>query len=442
MQPERNGYAAAIREAARPLHGTPEDYDDLLELVADSRVVLLGESTHGTHEFYRERARITSRLVSELEFDAVAVEADWPDAYRVDRYVRGRGGDAGADEALSSFKRFPAWMWRNREVLDFVAWLRSYNDFHAHQAGFYGLDLYSLYSSIEAVLGYLWNTDGEAHARARERYACFGGVRDPQEYAYQTGYGGGSSCEDAAVAQLLDLQRQALEDVEGDEEGHFAAEQNARLVVNAERYYRTMFRAHVSSWNMRDRHMADTLLAIDERLTAQLDRPAKIVVWAHNSHVGDARATQMGEQGELNIGQLARAMYGRLAFNVGFTTYTGTVTAASSWDSPSELKRVLPAAPESYEGFFHVLGPERFWLPLKGRRDLVPPRLLERAIGVLYLPQNERQNHYFTADLAHQFDAVVHIDETEALTPLEPGELWHPGEEVPETFPFAADTGF
>lgn len=434
--PDRQGYAAAIRAAVHPLHGARDDYDHLLELVGGARVVLLGEATHGTQEFYRERARITSRLISELEFDAVAVEGDWPDAYRVDRYVRGRSQDAGAAEALGSFKRFPAWMWRNREVVDFVAWLRSYNDFHAHQAGFYGLDLYSLYASIEAVLGYLWNHDGEAHARARERYSCFGGVRDLTEYAYQAGYGSGRSCEDEAVAQLLELQRRSQS---GDE--FFSAEQNARLVVNAERYYRTMFRAQVSSWNLRDRHMADTLLAIDERLSGQLGRPAKLVIWAHNSHVGDARATQMGRYGELSLGQLAREIYGSQAFNVGFTTYTGSVTAAASWDAPAELMRVLPAAPDSYEGLFHVLGPERFWLPLKGQRDLVPAELLERAIGVLYLPHQERQSHYFAADLAHQFDAVIHIDETTALAPLERGDLWRPGEEAPETFPFAADTG-
>lgn len=303
----------SVRKAVHPLIGEHEDYEPLLELIGDARFVLLGEASHGTHEFYRERAQITKRLIKEKAFSAVAVEADWPDAYRVNTYVRGDAKNADSVEALSGFQRFPTWMWRNADVLDFIGWLRAYNEGIAassKKVGFYGLDLYSLYSSIEAVLGYLDKIDPEASRRARYRYSCFEHFgRDTESYAYATSSGIAESCKDEAVQQLIELQRRAADYAHRDgrvaEDEFFHAEQNARLVKNAEQYYRSMFDGSISSWNLRDRHMAETL----DALTAHLERPArpaKIVVWEHNSHLGDAPATEMGRKGELNVGQLVR----------------------------------------------------------------------------------------------------------------------------------------
>ncbi len=436
----------AVRESAHPLTDTSQDYDLLMDLIGDARFVLIGEASHGTHEFYKERAEITKRLIQEKGFTAVAVEADWPDAYRVNRYVRGISEDATSADALYEFQRFPAWMWRNTDVLDFVNWLRQYNDAlpqTATKVGFYGLDLYSLYTSIDAVLSYLDKVDPEAAKRARHRYSClehFG--EDTQAYGYAATFGLMKSCEDEAVKQLMELQGRSGEYARADgqvaQEEFFYAEQNARLVKNAEEYYRSMFRGRVSSWNLRDRHMAETL----DRLFVHLDKPespAKIVVWAHNSHLGDARGTDMGDAGELNVGQLARERYGRNAVLIGLTTYTGSVTAASNWGGPAELKRVRPALPGSYEAVFHDTGLPRFLLNLRDGGQAIEglrsPRL-ERAIGVIYLPRTERTSHYFQAQLPAQFDAVIHFDETRAVKPLESTAQWETGE-MPETFPSA-----
>ena len=311
--------------------------------------MLIGEASHGTHEFYRERAQITKRLIREKGFTAVAVEADWPDAYRVNRYVRGRGDDAEAIDALAGFQRFPAWMWRNADVLDFVGWLRDHNDSvrpAMPKVGFYGLDLYSLHASMEAVIAYLDKVDPEAAERARHRYACFDLYGDdPQAYGFAAGLQLGQTCENEVVTQLVDLRRHAAEYALRDgriaEDDYFYAEQNARLVRDAEQYYRTMYRGEVSSWNLRDRHMAETLDALVDFFERN-GPAAKVVVWAHNSHLGDARATQMGVRGEWNVGQLVRQRYGRDAVLVGFTTYDGTVTAASNWDAPAERKSCPP----------------------------------------------------------------------------------------------------
>lgn len=429
--------------AAHPLVGEADDYDPLLTLIGEARFVLLGEASHGTHEFYRERAQITKRLIREKGFTAVAVEADWPDAYRVNRYVRGRGDDAEAVDALAGFRRFPAWMWRNADVLDFIGWLRAHNDESGPgrtKVGFYGLDLYSLHASIEAVLAYLDKVDPEAAGRARSRYACFDAYgEDTQAYGFASGLGLGPSCERDVVTELVDLRRSAAEYALRDgrlaEDDYFYAEQNAWLVRNAEQYYRTMYRGEVSSWNLRDRHMAETLAALVEYLGKQGGLP-KVVVWAHNSHLGDARATQMGTRGEWNVGQLVRERHGRDAVLVGLTTYDGTVTAASNWDAPAERKRVRPALPGSYEALFHDVGPGRFLLRLRGDDQVAglrEPRL-ERAIGVIYRPETERDSHYFHASLPAQFDAVLHFDRTRAVEPLERSTDWEAGE-VPETFP-------
>jgi erythromycin esterase-like protein len=430
-----------INRAALPLTYTPSDYDPVLEWIGDRTLVLIGEASHGTHDFYRERALITRRLIEEKGFNLVAIEGDWPDAYRVHRFVRGSGKDGNAFEALADFSRFPAWMWRNTDVLSFLDWLHSFNQRHARKedrAGFVGLDLYSLHASMRAVLDYLDKVDPEAARRARYRYACFDQfAEDAQAYGYAASFSLEESCENEVVAQLVEMRHRAADlasrdgRVEPDE--YFSAEQNARLVQNAERYYRTMFAGRADSWNVRDRHMAETLEWLRQSRPA-----AKIVVWAHNSHLGDARATQMSEIGEVNLGQLARERFGEEVFLIGFTTHSGEVTAASEWDAPAERKRVRLALEESYEALFHQTRISAFLLPLRDprlARALHGPKL-ERAIGVIYRPDSERLSHYFESRLPLQFDAVIHIDRTRALIPFERTSAWEAGE-APETYPFA-----
>jgi erythromycin esterase-like protein/predicted phosphoribosyltransferase len=435
----------ALRETAYPLARSARDYDPLIGRIGEARFALLGEASHGTHEFYCERAEITKRLIAEKHFAAVAVESDWPDAYRLNRYVRGANDDVDAVEALADFRRFPTWMWRNTVMVEFIEWLRAYNDAlpaGAEKVGFYGLDLYSLHASMKAVLRYLEKVDSEAAKRARERYACFDHGEDTQAYGLMTRLNLSKSCEEEVVGQLLELKRRAA--------GHlrragrlvddelFYAEQNARLVKNAEAYYRAVFLEEVSSWNLRDRHMAETLDALVSHLGRKGDR-AKIAVWEHNSHLGDARATEMSQRGELNVGQLTREKYAGEAVLIGFTTHHGTVTAASDWGKSAERKRVRPALAGSYEALFHTAGRDRFLLVLNDS-EMIAQRLrnpqLERAIGVICRPETERQSHYFRARLPDQFDAVLHFDETRAVKPLESRAEWETGE-LPETFPFA-----
>jgi erythromycin esterase-like protein len=434
-----------VREIAQPLARNASDYDGLISLIGDARFVLIGEASHGTHEFYLDRAQITQRLIAEKGFTVVAIEADWPDAYRVHRYIRGTSTDRDPKEALSGFRRFPTWMWRNTVVLQFVQWLREFNanlDPKKAPVGFYGMDLYSLHASIDAVLDYLSKVDPDAANRARRRYSCFEHFsQEPQEYGYAATAGIIESCEDDVVAQLTEIQRKATEfltrdgQVTADE--FFFAEQNARLVKNAEQYYRSMFRGRASSWNLRDRHMVETIEALVWYFNGS--RQPKAVVWAHNSHLGDARATEMGERGELNVGQLVRERFEQAAVLIGFTTYHGSVTAASDWGRDAERKLVRPAIRESYEDVFHKSGVERFWIDLRQpgpeRKLLEGPRL-ERAIGVIYRPETERLSHYFHANLARQFDAIIHTDETRAVEPLERTSVWDEGE-LPETYPFA-----
>jgi erythromycin esterase-like protein len=432
-----------VRDAAHPLVGASTDYDSLLEFIGDARFVLLGEASHGTHEFYRERARITQRLICQKGFTAVAVEADWPDAYRANRYVQGENADADAVEALSGFRRFPAWMWRNADILDFIGWLRTHNDSLAamNKVGFYGLDLYSLHASIEAVLIYLDKVDPEGASRARHRYACFEHFgEDPQTYGYAAGLGLSHTCESQVVAQLIELQQRAIEYARTDGwvavEQFFNAQQNAHVVMDAERYYRTMFRGQITSWNLRDQHMVETLDTLVEYLDLR-HLPAKVVIWAHNSHLGDARATHMGQIGEWNVGQLMRQEHGEDCRLIGFTTYSGTVTAASNWDGPAERKQVRPARPDSYEGFFHQVGIPAFSLLLEPHTQIaggLSEPMLERAIGVVYLPESELASHYFQARLSDQFDAIIHFDQTRAVEPLEPIAERSAGEPA-ETFP-------
>jgi erythromycin esterase-like protein/predicted phosphoribosyltransferase len=441
--------AAVVRAEAVPVPDGVLDDDALFDLVGDARFVLIGEASHGTHEFYAARARMTQRLIEEQGFCAVAVEADWPDAYRVDRWVRGRGDDATAEEALGGFERFPTWMWRNTPVLDFVGWLRDRNDRVGGQerakAGFYGLDLYSLHRSIREVIAYLERVDPAAAARARRRYACFDHFSgsDGQAYGFAAAFGAGESCEREVVEQLVDLQRHALEDARRDglaaQDELFYAEQNARTVKAAEAYYRSMFSGRVSSWNLRDRHMADTLDALAVHLSRRhRGHPARIVVWAHNSHLGDARATEVAAQGEVNVGQLMRERHPGDCRLIGFTTYTGTVTAADDWEGPAERKRVRPALADSVEELFHEVGEKAFLVRpavMPGAAGTLRSPRLERAIGVIYRPETERQSHYLRARVADQCDAAIHIDETRAVEPLERTARWEQGE-VPETYPF------
>jgi erythromycin esterase-like protein len=427
----------AIRTTLTPIADV-EDCQVAVDFVGDADLALLGEASHGTHEFYASRANITKQLILQSGFRGVVVEADWPDAYRVNRYVRHESRDASAVEALEDFQRFPTWMWRNADVVAFVEWLRAHNEGlpPEEQAGFYGMDLYALHASMRAVLEYLQKADPDAATRARERYACFDRYgEDPQAYAYVETFGL-ESCEDAVVEVMTALRRGAAElasESAIQRDAYFFAEQNARLVKSAEEYYRTMFRGGAQSWNLRDQHMAGTIQALRTHLSD--DRaPAKLAVWAHNSHLGDARATEMAQRGELNVGQLMRERFPGKTALIGYTTAHGTVTAASDWGDPLEIKRVRPALPDSYEHLFHELAVPRFFLPIRDGRHLMMKPRLERAIGVIYRPETERQSHYFHASLSSQFDAVLHFDHTSAVRPLELTAQWTLPE-VPETFP-------
>ncbi len=427
-----------------PLHGADNDYHDLLDAVGDRSLVLLGEASHGTHEFYRERARITRRLIEERGFTAVAIEGDWPDAYRVNRYVTGASSDETADRALADFVRFPGWMWRNQDVVEFVEWLRTFNDTKEPdlRTRFCGLDLYSLNASMDAVVAYLDTVNPAAADRARTRYSCFGDVAgDGQTYGARAHLQLTTPCENEVIAQVIELRHSAADYLARNgwvgRDELFFAEQNAKVVLSAERYYREMFTARASSWNLRDLHMSDTLDALVDHLRAELG-VAKIVVWEHNSHVGDARATSMSRRQELNVGQVVRQRYGaENVLLVGFTTYDGTVTAASDWGGDAERKRVRDALPGSVESLFHEVDVPRFSLRTRADETLAhllrQPRL-QRAIGVIYRPESELISHYLETHLTDQFDVVIHIDRTLAVTPLEPTSVWDLGE-APETYP-------
>lgn len=426
-----------VREAATPIEDIDTaSLDALVDRIADARVVLLGEATHGTSEFYRMRARITRELVTRRGFSFVAVEADWPDAARIDDYVLGGKRRSALD--FTPFDRFPAWMWRNEEVHDFADWLRAFNADHPERrVGFHGLDLYSMFRSIAAVLAYLETIDPQAARVARHRYgALTPWQRDPAAYGRAVLVGRYQSSEDAVVAMLRDLLVRRVEYAARDGERFFDAAQNARLVADAERYYRTMYYGAAASWNLRDRHMFETL----ESLLAFYGSGTKAVVWEHNSHVGDARATEMSARGELNVGELCREKLGRDAYIVGFGTDHGTVAAASDWDEPMETMAVVPAHAESYERLFHDTGIGAFLLHLREparravRAELAVARL-ERAIGVVYRPETELASHYFYATLPGQFDEYVWFDETHAVRPL--GALPRLVTlDLPETYPF------
>ncbi|WP_240788526.1 erythromycin esterase family protein [Ramlibacter henchirensis] len=426
----------AIQQQARPLRSAAPA--PLLEALARRRIALLGEASHGTQEFYSLRAQITQALIADHGCRAVVIEGDWPDAWRVNRWVRGLE-DGSADDALSGFERFPTWMWRNTVVRDFITWLRDFNGRLPpwQQCGFYGMDLYSLFGSVREVLAYLDRADPEAAQRARRRYGCFDHFQQNlQAYGYAAGFGTGFSCEEAVVAQLTELLRNFPPADDGDPDALFHAQQNARLVRNAEQYYRSMFRGRASSWNLRDLHMTDTLSALSAHLQERSGQPPRMAVWAHNSHLGDASATAMDEQGEWNVGELMRQRLPDDVFLLGFTTYEGTVRAASEWEEPAQVKRVRPGLPGSWEALFHDVGHDSFLLmPDDALRTKMDEPLLERAIGVIYLPETERRSHYFSARIGAQFDAVIHIDSTQALESLPEHAPETQEVEVPETYP-------
>jgi protein-L-isoaspartate(D-aspartate) O-methyltransferase len=426
---------------ARLIVGTCEPFVDLesadlgplLERIGDARVVLIGEATHGTSEFYRMRARISRELITRGGFSFVAIEGDWPDAARVDHYVR--HADTPPSE-WTAFARFPTWMWRNRETRAFVDWMHAYNAQrkYAQRVAFHGLDLYSLHSSIRAVLDYLDQVDPRTARVARLRYGCLTPWQtDPATYGHAALTGEYRSCEDDVVAVLVDLQRKQQAYAEHDGERFLDAAQNARLVANAEQYYRIMYYGSRASWNLRDRHMFDTL----QELLRHHGPDSRGLVWAHNSHVGNAGATEMSDRGEFNLGQLCRQRFRDAAYAIGFGTHDGTVAAASDWDGPMQVKSVRPSLEQSYERLFHASGEPQLLLPLRKpvsqqlRTALQAPRL-QRAIGVIYRPETELQSHYFEAVLPEQFDEYVWFDRTHAVTPLDTTELHG----TPDTYPF------
>lgn len=427
--------SALVRAAAEPL--PPVDnpgFGDLFDRFGEARIVLLGEASHGTSEFYRARAAITRRLIERHGFTIVAVEADWPDAAAIDRHVRGL---APRPDLGEPFGRFPTWMWRNTDVDAFVAWMRAYNRDRAagDQARFYGLDLYNMGGATRAVIDYLDRVDPEAAAIARERYGCLTPWRDdPARYGRRALTRGYAECEQAVTAMLIDLFSKSRDYGPVGDDDFLDAAQNARLVANAEAYYRAMYLGSAESWNLRDEHMADTL---DLLLAAKPG--AKAVVWAHNSHIGDARATDMGRtRGELNLGQLMRERHDDAVRLIGFGTHTGTVAAATDWDGPMEVKRVNPSRPDSYERVCHDTGLPRFLLDLRPAgpaRDALMPERLERFIGVIYRPDTERWSHYAEAALPDQLDAWIWLDETSAVTPSRPASAAI-GEGADETWPF------
>ncbi|CAF1052914.1 unnamed protein product [Adineta steineri] len=454
-----------IQQCAQRLRSnTPTDYDQIIAAVGDARVVMIGEASHGSHEFYSHRAEITKRLIKEKGFTIIACEADWPPAYRVNRWVKGFSSASNikdADDALKEFTRFPAWMWRNTVVVDFITWLRKHNENineSKKKTGFFGIDLYSLQSSREEVLKYLDKNAPDLAVEARKCYGCFERYSDEQEYGYCAATKLRPGCEKEAIEvlkQMLDLHAKTMSEHkthDAESEASFYAMENAKIVREAEKYYRHMFEGGEITWNIRDTHMCDCL----QDLLKYNGPETKAVIWAHNSHVGDARETDSRRAREVNIGQLVRERFGiKNTFNIGFTTYTGTVTAADSWDMDPEFKRIRPSLNESVEFLLHealtqdstMQNDGQYYLLFRSNNSSIQlsnelhtelhKKRLERAIGVIYRPRTERQSHYFDASLSTQFDCVIHVENTRALRPLEIHPAWAQAEKdhVPDTFP-------
>jgi erythromycin esterase-like protein len=390
-------------------------FAEAFDRYADARVILLGEASHGTSEFYRARAAITRRLIERHGFNIVAVEADWPDAAHIDRFTRHRPRRDGEEAA---FQRFPTWMWRNAEVDGFIRWLHRWNEGRDEegQAGFYGLDLYNLKGSMRAVIDYLKDVDPEASEIARARYACLQPYsRNPAAYGAISLSEGYARCEAQVLAMLRDLQANRMRYSYNDGMEWLDAAANARLVANAEAYYRAMYHGSAESWNLRDTHMFETLC----QLLDARGPDSKAVVWAHNSHIGNAAHTEMGQvRGELNVGQLVKERFADASRLIGFGTHTGTVAAADDWDEPMQVKRVSPSLPESWERLSFETGQPRFLLDLREPPEETLESRLERFIGVIYRPETERWSHYASAELGNQFDGWLWFEETRAVTPL------------------------
>ena len=428
--------AKLIRMSAEPLPDIDDEhFGSFFDRFADARVICLGEASHGTSEFYRVRAEITKRLIAHHGFSIVAVEADWPDAATIDRYVRHRDPREGEDKA---FERFPTWMWRNREFDNLIRWMRRHNNERDYEemAGFYGLDLYNLGASMRAVIDFLEEEDPEAAKVAKERYACLEPWADePQRYGANALYEGYARCEVPVMQMMGDLMQRNFDCLSEECDEWLDAAANARLVKNAEKYYRVMYHGAAESWNLRDTHMFETLV----QLLDAKGRDSKAVVWAHNSHIGNAAFTDMGQvRDEINVGQLVKERFDDKARLIGFGTHTGTVAAADDWDEPMQVKAVSPSLDDSYERLCHDSRLPRFLLDLRPeevgaevRDTLMEPRL-QRFIGVIYRPETERWSHYSRCILPRQYDAWVWFDETSAVTPL-PGEQ-RPGEDA--TYPF------
>jgi erythromycin esterase-like protein len=426
--------ADAVRARALPLVDA-DSLDPLLDTIGDARFVLLGEASHGTSEFYTWRAAISRRLIEEKGFSFIAVEGDWPDCYRVNRYVKGHA-DSGADaeSVLHAFDRWPTWMWANREMVELVEWLGRRNaplpwD---RRVGFYGLDVYSLYDSLRAVTAYLEHVDPEAARAARKAYSCFEPyAEDVQEYARATALVP-TSCEDETIRILTALRARAPSYREDGRDAYFDAEQNALVARNAELYYRTMVRGGSASWNVRDYHMMETL----DRLAAHHGPGSKAIVWEHNTHIGDARFTDMARAGMVNVGQLARQAHERDGVVlVGFGTHRGSVIAGAEWGAPMERMAVPSAREGSYEALFHAARDEDFLLLFDDERT--PAGLEEvrghRAIGVVYDPRLEHWGNYVPTILPSRYDAFLFIDESHALDPLH--MPIHVDGDAPETYP-------
>ncbi len=407
----------------------------LLDNIGDANIVLLGEATHGTHEFYELRSEISKRLILEKNFTTITIEGDWPDAYAVNAYIQNNAYN-NAQEALQSFDRFPTWMWQNIPMLELVEWLKKYNQQKNNSIYFYGLDLYSLYKSIDAIITTLTKINPEVAKKVKTNYSCLELFRDnPQAYGYYLFSQLTKSCQKEVIEALKNIETIEWEKLKNkiSSKDEFFIMQNERVVKNSENYYRSLFINEINNWNLRDTHMMETIKEIIKHHKKNGIKNPKIIIWAHNSHIGNSAATQMSAQGEFNIGHLIKEKFGKQAYSVGFTTYQGTVSAAPEWHMPVERKNIRTALVNSYEDLFHTVGISKFLLSLEDK-DIVPKQLLERAIGVIYAPLTERQSHYFYASLAYQFDAVIHFDTTSALEPLEKTTQWIEGE-VPETYP-------
>lgn len=422
-----------------------EDHSIIFKNIGNARIVLMGEATHGTKEFYEMRIALSKKLIQEHNFNAIAIEGDWPSAHRIHRFIQALDENDSNESCLDAFKRFPTWMWRNKTLSPFLGWLKKYNDncSKANQKiGFYGLDLYSLQESIQSVINYMQINDPESSKKTEAHYSCFDHVAvDPQLYGYLVQQNIKQACVKEVTQQLLEIQckrySQLEKELKDQDDTLYYATQNARLIKNAEEYYRSLFEPRATSWNIRDQHMAQTLSNLISHLETKLNAPAKVIVWAHNSHVGDARATEMNDRGEINLGQLIREQYDATSYLLGFSTYEGKVTAASSWDGPAEYKNVLPALAGSYEALFHRVSTDNFFLSLRGKShilDLLKIPQLQRAIGVIYLPETERLSHYYFSRLPYQFDGIIHIDHTNAIVSLEKTPFVNE-EEFPDTYP-------